>query len=54
MGLKELINIGALKLNYIHTAIGVNRSFARSNPGIIDAFLKAYIEGIKITREERN
>ena len=52
MGLKELINIGALKLNYIHTAIGVNRSFAKNNPEMIDAFLKAYIEGIKITREE--
>jgi len=52
MGLKELIDIGALKLNYIHTAIGVNRSFAKGNPEIIDAFLKAYIEAIKITREE--
>jgi NitT/TauT family transport system substrate-binding protein len=52
MGLKELINIGALKLNYIHTAIGVNRSFAKNNPEIIDAFLKAYIHGLKITREE--
>jgi ABC-type nitrate/sulfonate/bicarbonate transport system substrate-binding protein len=52
MGLKELINIGALKLNYVHTAIGVNRSFAKNNPEMIDAFLKAYIEGIKITREE--
>jgi NitT/TauT family transport system substrate-binding protein len=52
MGLKELINIGALKLNYVHTAIGVNRSFAKNNPEMIDTFLKAYIEGIKITREE--
>src|SRR5262249_31895827 len=52
MGLKELINIGSLKLNYIHTAIGVNRTFAKNNPEIIDAFLKAYIEALKITREE--
>ncbi len=52
MGLNELINIGGLKLNYIHTAIGVNRSFAKSNPEMIDAFLKAYIEGIKITKED--
>jgi ABC-type nitrate/sulfonate/bicarbonate transport system substrate-binding protein len=52
MGLKELINIGALKLNYIHTAIGVNRNFAKNNPQMIDAFLKAYIAAIKITREE--
>ena len=52
MGLKELINVGALKLNYVHTAIGVNRSFAKNNPELIDAFLKAYIEALKITREQ--
>ena len=52
MGLKELIDIGALKLNYVHTAIGVNRSFAKNNPEMVDAFLKAYIEALKITREE--
>ena len=52
MGLKELINIGALKLNYLHTAIGVNRSFAKNNPDLIEAFLKAYIEALKITREQ--
>lgn len=51
MGLKELINVGALKLSYVHTAIGVNRSFAKNNPELIDAFLKAYIEALKITRE---
>ena len=52
MGFKELINIGALKLAYVHTAIGVNRSFAKNNPEMIDAFLKAYIEALKITREQ--
>jgi ABC-type nitrate/sulfonate/bicarbonate transport system substrate-binding protein len=52
MGLKELINIGALNLNYVHTAIGVNRSFAKQNPDTIDEFLRAYIEGLKLTRED--
>ncbi len=52
MGLKELINVGALKLSYVHTAIGVNRTFAKNNPESIDAFLKAYIEALKITREQ--
>lgn len=52
MGYKELINVGALKLRYIHTAIGANRAFAKNNPEIIDAFLRAYIEAMKITREE--
>jgi NitT/TauT family transport system substrate-binding protein len=52
MGYKELINIGALKLSYIHTAIGVNRTFAKNNPESVEAFLKAYIEAMKITREQ--
>jgi len=52
MGYKELINIGALKLSYIHTAIGVNRAFAKNNPEMVDAFLRAYIEAMKITREQ--
>jgi NitT/TauT family transport system substrate-binding protein len=52
MGLRELINIGALKLNYVHTAIGVNRIFAKQNPEMIDAFLRAYIEALKVTRDD--
>jgi ABC-type nitrate/sulfonate/bicarbonate transport system substrate-binding protein len=52
MGYRELIDIGALKLNYIHTAIGVNRAFAKNNPESVEAFLKAYIEAMKITREQ--
>src|SRR5262245_62722069 len=52
MGLKELINIGALKLSYVHASIGVNRAFAKNNPEMIDAFLKSYIDGIKVMREE--
>jgi NitT/TauT family transport system substrate-binding protein len=51
-GYKELINIGALKLSYIHTAIGVNLAFAKTNPESVEAFLKAYIEAMKITREQ--
>ncbi len=51
MGLKELVNIGALKLPYLHAAIGVNRAFAKSHPETIEAFLKAYIEALKILRE---
>ncbi len=52
LGFKELINIGALKLPYIHAAMGVNRAFAKSNPEMVKSFLRAYIEAIKIMREE--
>ena len=51
MGLRELVDIGALRLNYIHAGIGVNRAFAKKNPELVEAFLKAYIEAIKMTRE---
>src|SRR5688572_26055185 len=52
MGYKALINLGALKLSYVHTAIGVNRAFAKNNPESVEAFLKAYIEAMKMTREQ--
>lgn len=52
MGYKELIDIGGLKLSYVHTAIGVNRAFAKNNPESVETFLKAYIEAMKMTREQ--
>ena len=52
LGFRELINMGALKLPYIHAAIGVNQNFAKSSPETIEVFLKAYIEAIKMVREE--
>ncbi len=52
MGLKELVNIGALKLPYIHAGMGISRAFGKSHPAMIEAFLKAYIEAVKITREK--
>src|SRR5919197_225459 len=52
LGFRELINMGSLKLPYIHAAIGVNRDFAKSSPETIEVFLKAYIEAIKVVREE--
>src|SRR5439155_22752604 len=52
LGFRELINMRALKLPYIHAAIGVNQNFAKSSPETIEVFLKAYIEAIKKVREE--
>ena len=52
LGYRELINMGALKLPYIHAAIGVNRDFAKGSPETIEAFLKAHIEAIKVLRED--
>ena len=52
LGYKELINIGSLKLPYVHNGIVTRRSLVRQNPELIKTFLKAYVAAIKITHEE--
>ena len=52
MGYKELINIAALKMPYVHLGIVTRRSLARQQPEHIKAFLRAYIAAIKVTRED--
>ena len=52
MGYKELVNIGSLKLPYIHNGIVTRRALTRQNPELVKSFLKAYVEALKITQEE--
>ncbi|MGH7833701.1 MAG: ABC transporter substrate-binding protein [Candidatus Binatia bacterium] len=52
LGHKELVNIGTLNLPYIHNGIVTRRSLVRQNPELVKNFLKAYVEAIRITREE--
>lgn len=52
LGYKELVNIGALRLPYIHNGIVTRRTLARQNPELIKNFLKAYVAAIKITKAE--
>ena len=52
LGYKELVNIGNLKLPYVHNGISTRRSLARQNPELIKTFLKAYVEALKITQDE--
>jgi ABC-type nitrate/sulfonate/bicarbonate transport system substrate-binding protein len=52
LGHKELVNIGALNLPYIHNGIVTRRSLTRQNPELVKNFLKAYVEAIRITHEE--
>ncbi len=52
LGLKELVNIGSLKLPYVHNGIVTRRSLTRQNPELIKSFLKAYIVALKITQDE--
>ncbi|MBI2089063.1 MAG: ABC transporter substrate-binding protein [Deltaproteobacteria bacterium] len=52
LGFKELVNIGSLKLPYIHNGIVTRRAIVRQDPDLIRNFLKAYVAAIKITKEE--
>jgi NitT/TauT family transport system substrate-binding protein len=52
LGFKELLNIATLKLPYIHNGIVTRRAFTRQNPEAIRAFLKAYVESIRISNEQ--
>jgi NitT/TauT family transport system substrate-binding protein len=52
LGFKELVDIGSLKLPYIHNGIVTRRAIVRQNPDLIRNFLKAYVAAIKITKEE--
>jgi len=52
LGFKELVDIGSLKLPYIHNGIVTRRAIVRQNPDLLRNFLKAYVAAIKITKEE--
>jgi NitT/TauT family transport system substrate-binding protein len=52
LGYRELVNIGALKLPYTFAGIALPRSVTRQNPELVKAFLRAYIAGIKVTKDQ--
>jgi len=52
LGQKELVNIAALNLPYIHSGVATRRSFARQQPERVKAYLRAYIAAIKIANED--
>ncbi|TAK08628.1 hypothetical protein EPO44_02310 [bacterium] len=52
LGYKELVNIGTLKLPYVHNGVVTHRALVRQNSDLVRAFLKAYVAALKITQEE--
>jgi NitT/TauT family transport system substrate-binding protein len=53
LGFKEIVNLGDLHIPYIHDAITTSARYAHDNPDTIRRFLKGYIEGLKLTREDK-
>ncbi|TAK01137.1 transporter substrate-binding domain-containing protein, partial [bacterium] len=52
LGLKELVNIGSLKIPYPFTGIAIRQSLIRQNPEFVKAFLKAFLAGTKVAIEQ--
>ncbi len=51
LGFKEVVNIADLKLPYVHSGLVTRRALIRQQPDRVRNFLKAYVAGIKLTRE---
>jgi NitT/TauT family transport system substrate-binding protein len=52
-GLKELLNITALKLPFVQHAIGTTRSYIAANPEVVRRFVRAAAEGLGYLRNNR-
>jgi ABC-type nitrate/sulfonate/bicarbonate transport system substrate-binding protein len=52
-GLKELLNITALKLPFVQHSIGTTRSYINSNPDAVRRFIRGAMEGLDYTRKNR-
>ena len=52
LGQKELVNIAALNLPYIHSGVATRRIFTRQQPEAVKAYLRAYIAAIKVANED--
>jgi ABC-type nitrate/sulfonate/bicarbonate transport system substrate-binding protein len=45
LGFKELIDVSTLGLEYVYNGVALSRAYAQKNPQIVEAVLKAMIEG---------
>jgi ABC-type nitrate/sulfonate/bicarbonate transport system substrate-binding protein len=52
-GLKELLNITALKIPFVQHSVAATRSYIRSNPDIVRRFVRGAAEGLDYTRKNR-
>ena len=52
LGYKQIVNIGSLKLPYTFIGAAVPRSLTKQNPELIRSFLKAFMAGIKASKDQ--
>jgi NitT/TauT family transport system substrate-binding protein len=53
LGLREIVDIGALRIPFPHDLIAASAPYARQNPDVVRRFLKGYIEAIKRLRDDK-
>jgi NitT/TauT family transport system substrate-binding protein len=53
LGLREIVDIGALRIPFPHDLVAVSAPYARQNPDVVRRFLKGYIEAIKRLRDDK-
>ena len=52
-GLKELVNITALKIPFVQHSVGTTRSYISANPEVVRRFVRSAAEGLDYTRKNR-
>ena len=53
LGLKELVNVTALKLSFVQHAIGTTRSYINSHTDVVRRFVRGAVEGLQYMRKNR-
>jgi NitT/TauT family transport system substrate-binding protein len=53
-GLKELLNITALKIPFVQHAVGASRSFINANQELVRRFVRSAVEGMDYLRKNRS
>jgi len=53
LGLKELVNVTALKLSFVQHAIGTTRSYINSHTDVVRRFVRGAAEALDYTRKNR-
>jgi len=53
LGLKELLNITALKIPFVQHAVATTRSYINTNPEVVRRFVRSAVEGIDYLRKNR-
>ncbi len=53
LGLKELLNITALKMPFVQHSVATTRSYINTNPESVRRFVRSALEGLDYTRKNR-